>query len=135
MNEEFTNQELIDLLEEKAINGKVSLNDIASIVFDTRFPEHLSKNAVEKLIEYSNDYNRYIELAKILSVKMPELVELKKKIIELQNADYINDEEDEKIVNEIYELKIKEEEIEREIKPLEEEFDNLHEYFKKIQNH
>lgn len=134
MNEEFTNQELIDLLEEKAINGKVSLNDIASIVFDTRFPEHLSKNAVEKLIEYSNDYNRYIELAKILSVKMPELVELKKKIIELQNADYINDEEDEKIVNEIYELKIKEDEIEREIKPLEEEFDNLHEYFKKIQN-
>lgn len=135
MNKEFTNQELIDLLEEKAINGKVSLNDIASIVFDTRFPEHLSKNAVEKLIEYSNDYNRYIELAKILSVKMPELVELKKKIIELQNADYINDEEDEKIVNEIYELKIKEEEIEKEIKPLEEEFDNLHEYFKKIQNH
>lgn len=135
MKEEYTMQELIDLLESKAINGLVSLDDIATIVFDTRFPEHLSQHAVEKLKEYSKDYSRYMELAKILSVKMPELVELKKNIIELQNSEYINEEEDEKLVEKIYNLKMKEKEMENEIKPFEDEFDKLHLYFQKIQNY
>jgi hypothetical protein len=133
MSQEFTMQELVTLLDAKAVNGKVSLDDIAEIVFDAKFPEHLSKNAVEKLIEYSNDYKRYKELGSLLLPKTQEVLEHQKRIIELNNTHPTNDDDEDKIVNEIYELKLKQKQIEEEIKPLEDEFQNLHSFFKKIQ--
>ncbi len=133
MSKEFTMQELVALLDAKAVNGKVSLNGIAEIVFDTKFPEHLSKNAVETLIAYSNDYKRYKELGGILLPKSQEVLEYQTRIVELKNIHTTNDDEEDKIVNEIYELKIKQQQIEDEIKPLEDEFQKLHAYFKNIQ--
>lgn len=133
MSNEFTMQELVALLDAKAVNGKVSLDDIAEIVFDTKFPEHLSKNAVETLIAYSNDYKRYKELGGILLPKSQEVLEYQKRIVELYNIHSTNDEDEDKNVNEIYELKLKQKQIEDEIKPLEDEFQKLHTYFKNIQ--
>ena len=133
MSKEFTMQELVALLDAKAVNGKVSLDDIAEIVFDTKFPEHLSKNAVETLIAYSNDYKRYKELGGILLPKSQEVLGYQKRIVELNNIHSTNDDEEDKIVNEIYELKMKQKQIEDEIKPLEDEFQKLHTYFKNIQ--
>lgn len=134
MKEEFTMQELKDLLESKAINGLVSLDDVATIVFDTRFPEKLSEDATKKLIQYSNEFNRYRSLGRIIIEKYNESIEINKNIINLKKKEYINDDEEEKIVNEIYELKLKDKEIHEDVKLLEEEFNNLHTYFKKIKN-
>jgi hypothetical protein len=133
MSKEFTIQELVALLEARAKNGKVSLDDLGEIVFDTKFPEHLSKNAVEKLIEYSNDYKRYNELGSILINKAQEVLEYQKKIIVLNVKEYTNEDEEDKVVNEIYDLKLKQKAIEVEIKPLEVEFQKLQTYFKNIQ--
>jgi hypothetical protein len=133
MSKEYTMQELVTLLESKAKDGKVSLNDLAEIVFDTKFPEHLSQNADKKLIEYSNDYKRYQQLGKILLPKFQEELEYQNRIVELNGIEYVRDEEEDKIVFEIYELKLKQKAIEDEIKPLDDEFQKLHTYFKKIQ--
>ena len=135
MNEEYTMLELIDLLESKAINGLLSLDDVATIVFDTRFPEHLSDDATEKLIQYSNEFKKYKSLGRIIIKKYEESIEINKKVIELKNKEYVNDQEDDIIVNKIYELKLKDKEIENEVKLLEEEFNSLHSYFKKIKNY
>lgn len=54
--QEFSMEELIALVESKDIDGNVSLTDIAHIVFDTRFPNHLSKNAEHILIKFSKDF-------------------------------------------------------------------------------
>ena len=133
MNNEYTMQELIALLECKSVKGKVSLDDIAQIVFDTKFPERLSQNALEKLIEYSNDYKRFKELGEIILEKSQEVLEYQKQVIELNDKSYINDEEEDKIVNEIIELTMKQKEIKDEIKPFEVEFNKLQSYFKKVQ--
>ncbi len=133
MSIEYTMQELVALLESKVNGGKVSLDDLAEIVFDTKFPEHLSQNAVEKLIEYSNDYKRYQELCKILFPKSQEALEYQERVVELNNTHSTNDDEEDKIVNEIFDLKTKIKKIEDELKPLEDEFQQLHSYFKKIQ--
>ena len=133
MSNEYTMQELVALLESKAKAGKVSLDDLAEIVFDTNFPEHLSQNAVEKLIEYSNDFKRYQELGKILLPKSQEALEYQKRIVALNNTNSTNDEEEDRIVNEIFELKTKIKVIEEELNPLEDEFQKLHSYFKNIQ--
>lgn len=133
MSKEFTMQELIALLESKSINGKVSLDDIAEIVFDTKFPEQLSQNAVEKLSECSNDFKRFNELRGILLEKYLEALDYQKMIDEINSKGYINQDEEDKIANEICDLKLKQNDIVDTIKSLEDEFNNLQAYFKKVQ--
>lgn len=133
MSNEYTMQELVALLESKSKDGKVNLDDLAGIVFDPRFPEHLSQNAVVKLIEYSNDYKRYQELSRILLPKTQEALKYQERIVALKNTFSSNDDEEDKIVNEIIELKSRQKEIEDEIKPLEDEFQKLQIYFQNIQ--
>ncbi len=55
----FSSEEFIDLMVAKVVNGKVALQSIKKILNNDRFPDSLSKNAIEKLKEYSEAYRRF----------------------------------------------------------------------------
>lgn len=55
----FSSEEFVSLMEAKVKNGIISLKDIKKIVSDDRFPKTLTKNAIDKLKEYSEAYRRF----------------------------------------------------------------------------
>jgi len=73
MNNEYTKQQLAALFDAKALDGKNSFDDIAKMVFDAKFPDDISKKAVEELTEHSNKSKRFDELDVILLNKAQEV--------------------------------------------------------------
>ena len=112
---EFTKQELLNLLNKLTVDGKVSFNSFGEIIFDSRFPDELFENAKQGIIEARNDENRFKELASILSEKYKEALSIQKRLTELSENRFDN------LIN-IKTLKNQLSDIEKEIYPLEEEF-------------
>lgn len=130
-NNEYTTQELIDLVKSKSVNGKLSIENLALIIFDARFPQKLSENAIRELTEASTIYKRYLELANDIFVKYESISELQKQI---ENINKINDGDEEIediIVDEIMKLKWKQNDIKDLISSLENEFNELNQQIKK----
>lgn len=124
MAKEFTKEELIAQLETKMQNGMVSMDDIAAIVFDERFPQHLSDNAQGELISARNDMARFKELSKILTPSWERLIQLQE---ELRNLSQSTEEN----VEEIFLRRVEMNGIQNEIRHLEAEFDSIADRIKK----
>ena len=82
--QEFTKQELLDLLNQHTVDGKVSFNSLGEIIFDSKFPDALFSNAKDQIIKARNDENRFKELGEILVTKTQEALEKQKKVVELK---------------------------------------------------
>lgn len=112
---EFSKKELIELLNKYAKGGKVSFNDLGGIIFDTKFPDELFKNAKEQIIKARDDEKKYKELANSILVKTQYALDTQKQIVKLST-------QREKNLSEINKLKELLRKIENEINPLEIEF-------------
>lgn len=112
---EFTKEELIQMIQERALDGKVTVDDLGKIIFDSRFPDSLFENAKEQIINARNDSKRAQELSETLLPKYKELQELQRQVIDLTYDRATNAER-------ISVLKKKIEKIEIDIKPLDKEF-------------
>lgn len=130
--EEYSDDELINLVNSKAVNGKISLENIAQIVFDIRFPKNISKNAETNLRKMSNEFDQFKTVFEILIEKYNLQIILINNIIELQNTEYVDEETEERVIQEI--LKLREQEIinDNEIADLQNEIAPLRKYFSKL---
>ena len=80
---EFTKNELINLLNKNSIDGKISINSVTKIIFDSRFPDEFFEKAKEEIIEALNDEKRFNVLAELYCEKLKKALELQKKVVEL----------------------------------------------------
>lgn len=124
MNNEYTLDELKNYIKENSEDGKISLHKIAELVYDSRFPEALYKNASETLFQYSSDYRRYKELLNLLIVKAKEIHDYQSQIVEMIKAEMNHG-------NDFSAIKSKQGLLIVEYNKLEQEFNTLHKYFEK----
>lgn len=73
--EKYTREELAEILKSSSVDGKISQNDLASIIFDERFPDELFMNGSNVMIEYSDKKEKLRNLANSLESKMNEFKE------------------------------------------------------------
>lgn len=118
MSKEFTKKELIDFLQTQEIDGKNSLETIAELVFDEKFPKELFENAKNELVKVRDDTQLFSELSNILIPKWKEIIRLREQNRILKDNTELNFEK-----LQINNARILE--IENSIKPLEIEFDIL----------
>ncbi|MEA5401934.1 hypothetical protein VB776_03330 [Arcicella sp. DC2W] len=118
MSKEFTKKELIDSLQTQEIDGKNSLEIIAELVFDEKFPKELFENAKNELVKVRDDRQLFSELCIILIPKWKEIKRLREQNIILKDNSELNFEKLQ--INNASIL-----EIENSIKPLEIKFDIL----------
>jgi len=55
---EFTIQELVELLNQHQVDGKLSFNSLGEIIFDSKFPDTLFSNAKDQIIKAREDEQR-----------------------------------------------------------------------------
>jgi hypothetical protein len=122
---EYTKEQLVALIERYCQNGKVSKNDLADIIYDSDFPKHMFDEAHKKLIEYRDEEQRFKELGKIFGKKYSEILDISKKVIVLMDVVTHNDDDEDKIVTEIYDLKQEQKDIENSLEEMEIEFNEL----------
>ena len=112
---EFTKQELLELLNQHQVDGKLSFNSLGEIIFDSKFPDTLFSNAKDQIIKAREDEQRFKDLGVILVKKTQEALEKQKKVVAL-NDNISNN------VQTISDLKKQIENIENELIPLENDF-------------
>lgn len=109
----YTKQEILDIFKSVADNGKLSLENLAKIVFDSHFPDDLFPRAAAVIQQASTDPKRSRELALFLIEKSKEMVAIQEQVIEVVGrGDFVT----------ARHLKDRISEIELEIAPLEQEF-------------
>lgn len=116
MSKEFTKKELIEVLQTQEIDGKISIEAIAELVFDDRFPKELFENAKNELVNDRDDTQLIKKLSIILTPKWEEIMKLRNENIILLGNAHLNSEK-------LQANKARILEIENIIKPLEIEFD------------
>ncbi|MBK9540065.1 MAG: hypothetical protein IPO12_15175 [Flavobacteriales bacterium] len=81
---EFTKEDLIDWLSKNSVDNKVSVQDVADLVADARFPQDLVQNAVKELAAERDDRNRHKEVTDKLSSGLGSLEDLRKRTAQMR---------------------------------------------------
>lgn len=81
---EYTKEELLEQFKQNEVDGKISHESLAELIFDTQFPNHLYDNAKETLIDARDDENRFKELGQILYSDTNKMLESQKKVFVLK---------------------------------------------------
>lgn len=85
MSKEFTKSDLIKYLNDHAKKGNLSLDDLANLVYDSKFPDELVESGTKILAEIRDDQKQLMKVASKGKNKADTLGKIKKEITETNN--------------------------------------------------
>jgi len=85
MSKEFTKSDLIKYLNDHAKKGNLSLDDLANLVYDSKFPDELVESGTKILAEIRDDQKQLMKVASKVKNKADTLGKIKKEITETNN--------------------------------------------------
>ena len=122
MPEEYSRKELLEQFKKYVSDGKVSFEDLSSLVFDAKFPEDLFPEAKGVIVNAVDEHEKFVqekaklrEMGKHIQEKILDAKGVLEEIIDLKNQRT-------QISIRIGDLQSKVAQIEAELEPLENEF-------------
>lgn len=84
---EYTLDELIKMIEEASVDGKISFEKLGAIVFDINFPDALFENALKNIIDARDDDQKMKEISTILVQALSTIYKMQQELVNLMQTD------------------------------------------------
>lgn len=114
----LSRQEIRKLMTDKAIEGRISIEDLSEIVYDNRLPEVLFEPLNTELIKGRDDLKRFLELYDVVAEKLNRMSLIQKEILKLSEKKLKNKKK-------IRSLKAEIAQLEKEVSPMEKELSDI----------